>query len=97
MYGVLLSAGISALTWLLPRLLAVLGVVVISESVYTPMMNFLQSKITASLSGIGSEAFAFLNFVAVPQAISIIFAAVTLKLGIKGAKAAFAKRGSTGA
>ncbi|RMN08829.1 MULTISPECIES: DUF2523 family protein [Pseudomonas syringae group] len=97
MYGVLLAAGMNLVTWLLPRLLAVLGVVVISEAVYTPMLNFLQSKITTSLNGVGAEALSFLNFLAVPQAITIIFAAVTLKLGIKGAKSAFAKKGSSGA
>ncbi|MFO3664300.1 DUF2523 family protein [Pseudomonas amygdali] len=95
MFGVLFAAGSALISWLLPRLFAVLGVVVVSEAVYTPMLNFLQSKINSSLGGIGGEALGFLNFVAVPQAITIIFAAVTLKIGIKTAKAAFAKKGAT--
>ncbi|KPX17684.1 DUF2523 family protein [Pseudomonas syringae] len=97
MYGVLLAAGMSLIKWLMPRLLAVLGVVVVSETVYTPMLNFLQSKITTSLNGVGAEALSFLNFLAVPQAITIVFAAVTLKISIKGAKSAFAKKASSGA
>ncbi|RFF52927.1 DUF2523 family protein [Xanthomonas campestris] len=95
MYGVLFAAGSALISWLLPRLLAVLGVVVVSETVYTPMLNYLQSKISSSLGGLGAEAIGFLNFVAIPQAITIIFAAVTLKIGIKTAKSAFAKKGAT--
>lgn len=97
MYGVLLAAGMNVVTWLLPRLAAIFGIVAISETVYTPLLNLLQSKITSSLGGLSAEALGFLNFVAIPQAITIIFAAVTLKIGMKAAKAAFVKKGASNA
>jgi len=97
MWAVLFAALTNFGSWILPRLLAVTGVVVLSETVYQPLLSFLQNKITTSLSGTGTEAAAFLQYVGVQQAVTIIFAAITLKLGIKASKAAFAKKATTDA
>lgn len=97
MWAVLIDVLIRAGTYFLPRLLSLAGVVTISATVYTPLLNWLNSKITSSLSGLSADAYGFLQFVGIPNAISIIFAAITLQIGIKTAKAAFAKKGATDA
>jgi hypothetical protein len=95
MFQVLFAAGISLFQWVLPRLMAIAGVATVSAAVYTPMLNLLQNKITASFTGLSAEALGFIQFVGIPNAISIIFAGITVQIGIKAAKAAFAKKGAT--
>jgi hypothetical protein len=97
MWAVLIDALVRVVQWALPRILSVVGVVTISATVYTPLLNWLNSKINSSLSGLTSDAYGFLQFVGIPSAISIIFAAITLQIGIKTAKAAYAKKGATDA
>lgn len=93
MFQVLFVAGQAIAMWILPRLLAVLGVVTISTTVIQPIYNWLESKILSNLSSVGGDAYGFLQFLGVPNAISIVFSAYALKLSINGAKAAFAKKG----
>lgn len=97
MWAVLIDVFVRVIQWALPRILSVAGVVTISATVYTPMLNWLNNKINASLSGLSADAYGFLQFVGIPNAISIIFAAITLQIGIKTAKAAYAKKGATDA
>jgi len=75
--------------------MAIFGVVVVSETIYTPMLDWLQARIQQSLSGLPAEALGFIQFTGIPNAITIIFAAITLQLGIKAAKAAFTKKAGT--
>jgi len=97
MYGVLIAALTAAFQWLLPRLISVVGTAVVSTAVYDPLLSWMQSRISQSFSGLSAEAYGFLQFTGITTAITIIFAAITMKLGIKAGKAAFAKKGATGA
>lgn len=94
MWPLLIQAGVSLLGYALPRLLAVGGVVAVSEAVIQPAFDFLQNKIMSQFSGLPVEAVNFLNFLGLTDAIGIIFAAYTTALGIKAGKAAFAKSGA---
>lgn len=92
MWGVIVSAVISVAQFLLPRLLAVLGVAVASESVLKPIISWLQSKIFGELNGLPADVTGFLQFVGVYDSILIVFSAYAMALGIKVGKAAFAKK-----
>jgi len=92
MWGVLVAAGMSLFRWVWPRIAAALGVVTLSATVYDPLLGFLRAKIDSSLAGVGSEAYSFLVFCGVPEAVQILFAAVTLNIGIRASKALFAKK-----
>lgn len=96
MWGILIQAIIAAAGYLLPRLLAALGVVVFSETAIQPILNWLQGKIVEQLSGSG-EFLGFLQFMGVQDAISIIFSAYGVLLGMVAAKAAFSKSAAKGA
>ncbi|WAB93200.1 DUF2523 family protein [Pseudomonas citronellolis] len=91
MWGVLVQALIAAVGYLLPRLLAALGVVVLSQTTVQPIIDWLHDKIVANLSGMSENAFLFLQFMGVEDAIGIIFSAYGVLLGIQAAKAAFSK------
>ncbi|MCQ2990930.1 DUF2523 domain-containing protein [Pseudomonas tremae] len=92
MFQVLFVAGQAVLMWILPRLMAAIGVITVSSTVIMPIYNWVESKILASLSSAGSDAYGFLQFLGVPNAISIIFAAYALRVSISGAKAAMSKK-----
>lgn len=92
MFQVLFVAGQAIAMWILPRLFAALGVVTISTTVIMPIYNWMESKILSSLSSVGGDAYGFLQFLGVPNAISVIFAAYALRLSISGAKAALSKK-----
>jgi hypothetical protein len=92
---VLWTVGVSLLEWLLPRLLAALGVVAFSAVAVTPVFNWLQTQISNRLNGLGADAYNFLAFCGVVDAISIVFAAYTMAISIKAGKAAFAKSGAS--
>lgn len=96
MWGVLVQALVAAAGYLLPRLLATLGVVMFSETTVQPILDWLQGKIVGQLSGSG-EFLQFLQFMGVQDAVSIIFSAYGVLLGMKAAKAAFSKSASKGA
>lgn len=95
MWGVLIQVGVSLFSWAAPRLLAMFGVVAISTAVFQPAFAFLKSQMTSQLSGLGAEGYALMQYLGVQDAISIFFAAITLKLAIRAAKAATAKKAST--
>lgn len=97
MWGVLTSVGVALFQWALPRLLACFGVVVVSQTVFTPAFSYLQGKITSNISAMGADVADFLQYCGVQDAISVVFAAYTLKLSIRAAKAASAKAASTNA
>jgi len=97
MWQVIVVALQAVIQWALPRILSVAGVAVVSQTVYDPALNWIQNKISSSLAGLSADALAFLQFTGIPNAITIIFAAITLKIGMKAAKAALAKKGATDA
>lgn len=94
MFGVLLSAGIAVVSWLLPKLLAVGGTVAVSMTVITPILNYLQSQVMQRINGMPADALAFFQFCGVPEAVSVVFAAYTMALGMRAAKAAFQRSGA---
>jgi hypothetical protein len=94
MFQVLIAALTAVAGWILPRLLAVGGTVAISATVLTPIFNFLQGKVVSSLNGMGADAIGFFQFVGIFDAVSVIFAAYAMAIGMKVAKAAFQKAGS---
>jgi hypothetical protein len=94
MWPLLIQAGISLLSYALPRLLAVGGVVAVSETVIQPAFDFLQSKIMSNFSGLPADVVNFLNFLGFTDAVGIVFTAYITALGIKAGKAAFAKSGA---
>lgn len=97
MWGVLSAVGVALFQWALPRLLAVFGVVAVSQTVFTPLFSYLQSKITSNISAMGSQVADFLQYCGVQDAISIIFSAYALKLSIRAAKVAYAKQAANNA
>jgi len=96
MWGVLVQALIAAAGYLLPRLLAALGVVVISETTVQPIIDWLHGKILGNLSGMSESAFMFLQYMGVEDAIGIIFSAYGVLLGLQAAKAAFSRSAAKG-
>lgn len=97
MWGVLISAGTSLIQYLLPRVFAMLGVAAVSNTIIDPVFDYIHTKITSNFSGLGSDAYDFLSFVGVPDAVSILFSTITLIMGIRAAKLAFSKKASTDA
>ncbi|MCE4068535.1 MULTISPECIES: DUF2523 family protein [Pseudomonas] len=95
MWGILVQAIVAAGSYLLPRLLAAIGVVAFSQTAVQPVLNWLQGKIVEQLSSTG-EALQFLQYMGVQDAISIIFSAYAVLLGMTAAKAAFSKSASKG-
>jgi len=94
MFQVLIAALTAVAGWILPRLLAVSGTVVVSTTVLTPIFNFLQGKVMGALNGMGADAIGFFQFVGVFDAVSVIFAAYFMAIGMKVAKAAYQRAGS---
>lgn len=94
MFQVIFAALSAVASYILPRLLAVGGTVVISATVLTPIFNFLQGKVTQSLQGMPADAVAFFQFVGVFDAVAVIFAAYAMAIGMKVAKAAYQRAGS---
>lgn len=80
--------------WLLPRLLAAGGTVVVSATVLMPIMEYLQAQVMQKIGGLSADAVNFLSFLGIPDAISIVFAAYTMAIGMKVATVAFSKAGS---
>jgi len=93
MFQVLFVAGQAIIMWVMPRLLAALGVAAVSTTVLMPIYKWLENKILTNLSSAGGDAYGFLQFLGVPNAVTIVFAAYALRVSINGAKAAFAKKG----
>jgi hypothetical protein len=94
MFQVLIAALTAVAGWILPRLLAVGGTVAISATVLTPIFNFLQGRVVSALNGMGADAIGFFQFVGVFDAVSVIFAAYAMAIGMKVAKAAYQRAGS---
>jgi hypothetical protein len=94
MPAMLLAVGSFLLQWLLPKLLAVGGTVAVSLTVITPIFNFLQNKVISNFNGAGADAVHFLQFTGIFDAVSVIFAAYAMALGVKAAKAAYQTAGS---
>jgi hypothetical protein len=95
MFQVLFLAGQAVVMWLLPRLLAALGVTAVSAAVILPIYDWLKGKALEQLGSIGGDAAGFIDFLGLPTAISIVFAAYALKVSIGGAKAAFSKKSAS--
>lgn len=95
MFQVLFLAGQAVVMWLLPRLLAAIGVTAVSAAVIMPIYDFLQQKVNEQLGSIGGDAIGFINFLGIPTAVSIVFSAYALRVSISGAKAAFSKKASS--
>ncbi|TWC55725.1 uncharacterized protein DUF2523 [Pseudomonas sp. SJZ080] len=96
MWAVLIPALTAVASWLLPKLLAVAGTVVISATVLTPIFTYLQNQIMQRLNGMSADAVHFFQFVGIFDAVSVIFAAYTMAIGMKVAKAAYQRAGSKG-
>lgn len=94
MWAVLYPVLTAVASWLLPKLLAVAGTVAISATVITPIFNFLQNQITQRLNGMPADAVHFFQFVGIFDAVSVIFAAYAMAIGMKVAKAAYERAGS---
>lgn len=94
MFQVLISALTAVAGWILPRLLAVAGTAAVSTTVLMPIFNYLQNQITQRLNGMPADAVNFFRFVGIFDAISVIFAAYAMAVGIKVAKAAYQRAGS---
>lgn len=94
MFQVLIAALTAVAGWILPRLLAVGGTVVISATVLTPIFNFLQNKVLQSLNGMPADAVGFFQFIGVFDCVAVIFAAYAMAIGMKVAKAAYQRAGS---
>jgi hypothetical protein len=94
MWAALYPLLMSVAGWLLPKLLAVGGTVAISAAVITPIFTYLQNQITQRFNGLPADAINFFQFVGIPDAISVIFAAYAMAIGMKAAKAAFQRAGS---
>jgi len=96
MFQVLIAAGTAVFQWILPRLLSVAGTVAISQAVINPIFEFIQGQVLQKLNGMSADGVRFLQFAGVFEAVSVIFSAYALAVGIKAAKAAFAKNGAKG-
>jgi len=94
MHFAFLTALYAVFNWLLPKLLAVGGTVAVSMTVITPILTYMQAQVMTRLNGMPADMLQFLQFTGIPEAISILFAAITMKMGIKAAEVAFAKRGA---
>lgn len=79
------------LSWLIPKLLAIGGVVAVSETVTKPTLEWIESKLIAQLDGMGAAGSNFMSMMGVYDAVSIVMTAYFTALGLKAAKAAFAK------
>lgn len=96
MFAILWPILTSVVGWALPRLLAVMGVVGVTETVVKPALDWAQQQLVLQLNGMGEMAVTFLNFMGVFDAIGIIFTAYATALGIKAGKAAFSKNAAKG-
>lgn len=94
MFQVLVAALTAVASYILPKLLAVGGTVVVSATVLTPIFTFLQNQITSRLQGMPADAVNFFQFMGVFDAVSVIFAAYGMAIGLKVAKAAYQRKGS---
>jgi hypothetical protein len=94
MAQLLMVIGTFLIDWVLPKLLAVGGTVAISVTVIQPIFSYLQNQVMSHLNGLSGDAVHFLQFVGVPDAISVIFAAYTMVFGLRAAKAAYQRSGS---
>lgn len=94
MFQVLITALTAVAGWILPRLLAVGGTVAISAGVLMPIFAYLQNQVLQRLNGLPADALNFFQFLGVFDAISVIFAAYGMAVGIKVAKAVYQRAGS---
>jgi ABC-type enterochelin transport system permease subunit len=94
MFQVLIAALTAVASWIIPRLLAVAGTVVVSTTVLTPIFDYLQNMVMQRINGMPADALHFLQFTGIPEAISIIFSAYAMAIGMKAAKAAYQRSGS---
>lgn len=94
MFQVLFAALSAVASYILPRLLAVGGTVVVSTTVLMPIFNWLQGQVMQRLNGMPADALALFQFLGVPDCIAVIFAAYGMAIGIKVAKAAYQRAGS---
>lgn len=94
MFHVLIAALTAVVSWVIPRLLAVAGTVVVSTTVLTPIFDYLQNMVMQRVNGMPADAVHFLQFTGIPEAISIIFSAYGMAIGMKAAKAAYQRSGS---
>ncbi|WP_296185812.1 DUF2523 family protein [Pseudomonas sp. UBA1879] len=95
MFQVLFIAGQAILMWVLPRLLAAIGATAVSTAVILPIYEWLKFQVLQQLGSIGGDAANFIDFLGIPTAISIVFAAYALKVSIAGAKSAFSKKAAS--
>lgn len=85
MFAPLWAALTAFLSWAMPKIAVFFGIVVISNAILNPIFNALKQKV---LSAISANAGSFLNAFQLLggfDAISIIFAAYALAIGIKAA------------
>ncbi len=85
MFAPLWAALTAFLTWAMPKIAVFFGIVIISNSVLNPIFNALKQK---ALDNISANAGQFLNAFELLggfDAISIVFAAYALSLGLKAA------------
>ncbi|HCF7371493.1 TPA: DUF2523 domain-containing protein [Pseudomonas aeruginosa] len=92
MWGVLFQALVAAGSYLLPRLLATLGVVAVSETTLKPIVNWLKDRVLSNIGSLPENARLFLEYLGVVDAVSIVFSAYLLLIGIQAAKVAFSKK-----
>lgn len=94
MWAALFPLLTSIASWLLPKIFAVAGTVAFSAAVVTPIFTYLQNQITQRFNGLPADAINFMQFVGIPDAISVIFAAYAMAVGLKAAKAAYSRAGT---
>jgi len=85
MFAPLWAALTAFLSWAMPKIAVFFGIVVISNAILNPIFNSLKQKV---LSTISANAGSFLNAFQLLggfDAISIIFSAYALAIGIKAA------------
>lgn len=92
MFAVLMAAGSALISWILPRLIGVAGAATLSVTVMTPIIDYLQAQVLQRLNGLPADGVHFLQFAGIFEAISVVFGAYTMAIGIKVTMATFRKR-----
>lgn len=92
MPAVLIAVLTAVFNWALPRILAIGATAVVSNTVSTPLLEWIHGQIDAKLTGVGAVGANFLTFTGIPEGVTIIFAGYAAVISIKTAKAAFSKK-----
>lgn len=92
MWGIIFGGITEALGAFLPRLLAALGFVAISEAVFRPYFVKLQEYVLRQFTAIPAEYQQLVVSTGVMDAVGIVFTAYFAAIGIKAAISAFSSK-----